>query len=458
MRRLLRRRPRAERPHAAVRDRPGARAARTLQPGGAPPAPRTSAAVLAMFASVQSRRGDARRSATCPRTGARCAGSMMWCIVAALVAPAPHRGARGRKAAAGDRDRLPGGAERRCGGRRSRGSASPLSGPRPAVAMSPPEADEHTAVGDLRQPPRRRDRRPTLWRSRRGRARSRRDADSARGRRRARSVCERRYARVRRVQHRSASRRRASAAPARRRRSGVLSEEQPPSRGRSRRAQAPGQGSDRRRHRSARPRAGPPEAPRPAAGRLARRPALAAFTRERSESSRKRLHARSIASSSPRRRAARARGAPGSVTLQHDAVPSASHLAVASHSPGTVRVWQRSGSPETTGLGFRLGRVGFLRGGRFGIPASGVASAGVDCVSDEGSSRASLLRGCGCPATCGFLRRFGFSLRRRLRRRSGVACCSGVVAGLRGRGACAGAVSELARGAASHVVCAAAGR
>ena len=180
--------PAAEREHvAALVDEPRGQRLRG-EPRGAC-SPRTSAAVVAMFASAQSPAATltVRQG---PRAGAPVAGSMMWCIVCSAVAPAPHRRARGGEAARADRDRLPG----------RRGVAAVVVGDadrasRPA-ARRPPWRCRRRGSTSAPQPqpprrPRRRGRPPTLSRSRRGRAGSARARAPRRSRGRSRSPASR---------------------------------------------------------------------------------------------------------------------------------------------------------------------------------------------------------------------------------------------------------------------------
>ena len=104
-----------------------------------------------------------------PRAGAPVAGSMMWCMVCTAVIPAAHGGAGGGQAAGVDRDRLAGRARSRCGDRRSRARASRRAGAgrrsRCLRRCRPERRSRRSQRGRAR-----RGRRPTLWRSRRGRA------------------------------------------------------------------------------------------------------------------------------------------------------------------------------------------------------------------------------------------------------------------------------------------------
>ena len=103
------------------------------------------------------------------------------------------------------------------------------------------------------------------------------------------------------------------------------------SRGRSRRAPAPHRAWGRRRLRSAVRRAAPhSDASISSASDTHGPPARLAFTRDRSESARKRLHARSIAASSAPTSSRASASASGSVTRRTTLVPSASQLAARS--------------------------------------------------------------------------------------------------------------------------------
>ena len=162
--------PRASRRWRAPRRRarPGARAGRAAAASRGARSPRTSAAVprcsrrrRSPAATLTVRQG--------PRTGAPAAGSMMWCIVTPSW--------RQRRTAVEEVARPPEAIEIVCPGASgpSRWSSvtwisQPSAGAAPAVAMSPPRLDQHPAAARRRGRRARRGRRPTLWRSRRGRA------------------------------------------------------------------------------------------------------------------------------------------------------------------------------------------------------------------------------------------------------------------------------------------------
>ena len=132
-------------------------------------AARTSAAVVAMLASAQL----PAATLTVRHVSARGrAGGGVDDVVhhLAVVAPAAHGGARGREAARADRDRLAGSAERSLRWSSVTRICHPPGGAAPAGGDVPADAHEHPAAALPSRRPRRRGRRPTLWRSRRGRA------------------------------------------------------------------------------------------------------------------------------------------------------------------------------------------------------------------------------------------------------------------------------------------------
>ena len=228
----------------------------------------------------------------------------MWCIVWPRMAPAPHRRARRRQAAGADRDRLPRraavaavvvGHADHASRRRARprgGDVAAEADERAAAARRAAAAAARSAAQALAVAPRS-SRTPAGTRTdaaRRGRARP--SASRARSPRGDRAGAAR-----------AARRERSSSA----------------SRGHSRRARAPGRRSGRRRRRSARRRAARPRAPRSAAGSTRTGRPARAFTRESSESARKRLQARSIAYELALDRGARGVERPGVGHAQHDA-------------------------------------------------------------------------------------------------------------------------------------------
>ena len=322
-------RPVADAGHTTAARLPGGPAGPARAASRPLPAPRTSVAVAAMFASAQL----AAATLTVRQVvaaGLPVRGSMMWCIVSPRVAPATHGDARRGKASGADRDRLPGRARvaavivghvnapaaRRAGARRGDVAA---------------DAHKHAAAARARGGRGGSDQPPTLSRSRRDRARSRPGcAPSAARDRRARSATARAPARSRgdadaactrwpaggkRSRAGSAGGHRAAA-----RRAGS-------SRGHSRPARAHGRRWDRRRRPSARAARTASSSASISSGLAGTKLPAQALTRDSSESSRKRLQARSIAVSS-RSTLARARAvARASVSRSETLVPSASQLA-----------------------------------------------------------------------------------------------------------------------------------